>query len=70
MNRLMSIINAMACYNYLVTYYPNAYVTMETTSNDVHVHFCDWNMVPNEVEAAANKLSPLRLAGTDRKSVV
>lgn len=64
MNRLMSIVNAMACYNYLVTFYPKALVSMETTKHDVHLHFCDWDMKPNEVEAVTIKLSPLRLAGT------
>lgn len=55
----------MMVWNYLSFYYHDAMVTLEVTTNDVRVHFCDFEMTPDEVKRTAEKTDNLRVAGTE-----
>lgn len=65
MNRFQAIMNGMACLNYLATYHPKSYVSMDITACDVSVHICDYELTEQEVRAVADKLDCLRMAGSE-----
>ena len=65
MTRETAFMNCALIMNYLCTYYPKSYMTMDVNPHEVRVHYFDLDKTEQEVKGVILKMEELTMVGAD-----
>lgn len=65
MTRETAFMNCALIMNYLCTYYPESYMTMDVNPHETRVHFFDLDKTEQEVKGVIVEVEELTMAGAD-----